>query len=72
MLKPGLSLVAISWKPMTCSHHCALRSPSVTVRSMCPKPLTGREVHGDMLTRVNSPPCLTADAPTRSARSSSV
>jgi hypothetical protein len=38
-LKPGRSLVAISLKPMTSSHHRALRSTSVTVWSMCPKPL---------------------------------
>src|SRR3954447_11360799 len=40
IVKPGLSLVAISWNPITCSHHRALRSPSVTVRSMCPNPFT--------------------------------
>ena len=32
---------ATSLKPMTSSHHRTLRSRSVTVRSMCPKPLIG-------------------------------
>src|SRR6476469_5237758 len=55
--KPGLSTSRSSLKPSTSAHQRALRSPSVTVRSMCPKP----SIRGVPMGRIFSLPDLECD-----------